>query len=122
MAWSHSLEKNSATLKGSKYPPMCASRLAATVRFISGTQDITRLASTIALVVPMNQMVDLIVETLAFTLVGLLLFAIAFWIIVKVSPFSIRKELEDDQNIALGIVIASVIIGIALIVSAAIHG
>jgi len=82
----------------------------------------TRLASTIALVVPMNQMVDLIVETLAFTLVGLLLFAIAFWIIVKVSPFSIRKELEDDQNIALGIVIASVIIGIALIVSAAIHG
>jgi len=61
-------------------------------------------------------------ETLAFTLIGLILFAIAFWIIVKVSPFSIRKELEDDQNIALGIVIASVIIGIALIVSAAIHG
>ena len=82
----------------------------------------TKLASTIALVVPMNQMVDLIIETLAFTLIGLILFAIAFWIIVKVSPFSIRKELEDDQNIALGIVIAAVIIGIALIVSAAIHG
>lgn len=82
----------------------------------------TKLASTAAVVVPMNQMVDLIIETLAFTLIGLVLFAIAFWIIVKVSPFSIRKELEDDQNIALGIVIASVIIGIALIVSAAIHG
>ena len=81
-----------------------------------------KLVSAIALVVPMSQMVDLVVETLAFTLIGLLLFAIAFWIIVKVSPFSIRKELEDDQNIALGIVIASVIIGIALIVSAAIHG
>ena len=74
------------------------------------------------LVVPMNQMVDLIVETLAFTLIGLILFALAFWIIVKVSPFSIRKELEEDQNIALGIVIAAVILGIALIVSAAIHG
>jgi len=72
--------------------------------------------------VPMNQLVDLIITTLAFTLVGLLLFAIAFWIIVKVSPFSIRKELEEDQNMALGIVIASVIIGIALIVSAAVHG
>jgi putative membrane protein len=82
----------------------------------------TKLAPTAALVVPMNQMVDLIVETLAFTLIGLVLFAIAFWIIVKVSPFSIRKELEEDQNIALGIVIAAVIIGIALIVSAAIHG
>jgi uncharacterized membrane protein YjfL (UPF0719 family) len=82
----------------------------------------TKLAPTAALVVPMNQMSDLIVETLAFTLIGLILFALAFWIIVKVSPFSIRKELEDDQNIALGIVIAAVIIGIALIVSAAIHG
>lgn len=82
----------------------------------------TKLASTAALMVPMNQMADLIIETLAFTLIGLILFAVAFWIIVKVSPFSIRKELEDDQNIALGIVIAAVIIGIALIVSAAIHG
>ncbi len=81
-----------------------------------------KLAPTAALVIPMNQMVDLIVETLAFTLIGLILFALAFWIIVKVSPFSIRKELEEDQNIALGIVIAAVIIGIALIVSAAIHG
>lgn len=81
-----------------------------------------KLASTAALVVPMNQIVDLIVETLAFTLIGLILFALAFWIIVKVSPFSIRKELEEDQNVALGIVIAAVIIGIALIVSAAIHG
>ena len=82
----------------------------------------TKLASTAALVVPMNQMVDLIVETLAFTLIGLILFALAFWIIVKVSPFSIRKELEEDQNIALGIVIAAVIIGISMIVAAAIHG
>jgi len=55
-------------------------------------------------------------------LLGLILFAVAFWIIVKVSPFSIRKEMEEDQNIALGIVIGSVIIGIALIVAAAIHG
>ena len=82
----------------------------------------TKLASTAALVVPMNQLADLVVETLAFTIVGLLLFALAFWIIVKVSPFSIRKEIEEDQNIALGIVIAAVIIGIALIVSAAVHG
>jgi len=82
----------------------------------------SKLASTAALVVPMNQLADLVVETLAFTIVGLLLFALAFWIIVKVSPFSIRKEIEEDQNMALGIVIAAVIIGIALIVSAAVHG
>jgi putative membrane protein len=81
-----------------------------------------KLAPNAVLLVPMNQLVELTVTTLVFTLIGLILFAIAFWIIVKVSPFSIRKEIEDDQNIALGIVIASVIIGIALIVAAAVHG
>jgi putative membrane protein len=63
-----------------------------------------------------------LIATLAFTILGLLLFALAFWIIGKVTPFSIRKELEEDQNTAIAIVIAAVIIGIALIVSAAVHG
>ena len=77
---------------------------------------------TIALVVPMSQVLELIVTTLIFTVTGLVLFALAFWIMGKVTPFSIRKEIEEDQNVALGIVIAAVIIGIALIVSAAVHG
>ena len=42
---------------------------------------------------------------LAFTFLGLVLFGVAWLIIVKVTPFSIRKELEIDQNTALGIVL-----------------
>ena len=63
-----------------------------------------------------------LIATLAFTILGLLLFGLAFWIIGKVTPFSIRKELEEDQNTAIAIVIAAIIIGISLIVSAAVHG
>jgi putative membrane protein len=63
-----------------------------------------------------------IVVTLVFTTIGMIFFALVFWIIVKISPFSIRKEIEVDQNTSLAILIGSVIIGIALIVSAAIHG
>lgn len=59
---------------------------------------------------------------LVFVLVGLVLFGVAVIIMNKVAPFSIRKEIEDDQNTALAIVMGSVIIGIAMIVSAAIHG
>jgi putative membrane protein len=60
--------------------------------------------------------------TIVYTALGMLFFAIAFFIIVKISPFSIRKEIEDDQNTSLAILIGSVILGIAVIVSAAIHG
>jgi putative membrane protein len=75
-----------------------------------------------ALVVPMDQLANLVVTTLVFALIGILLFALAFFIIVKIAPFSTRKEIEEDQNTALAILIGSVIIGIALIVSAAVHG
>ena len=61
-------------------------------------------------------------STVFYTLFGIVVFALAFWAMVKISPFSIRKEIEADQNTALAIVIASVILGLALIIAAAVHG
>ena len=57
-----------------------------------------------------------------FTGVGIVLLFLTFLVVQKVLPFSLRKEIEEDQNVALGIVIAAVIIGISLIVSASLHG
>jgi uncharacterized membrane protein YjfL (UPF0719 family) len=77
---------------------------------------------SLALIVPMDQLVNLVVTTVVFALVGIVLFTLAFLIIVKVAPFSTRKEIEEDQNVALAILIGSVIIGIAMIVASAVHG
>ncbi|MBK8943040.1 MAG: DUF350 domain-containing protein [Polyangiaceae bacterium] len=63
-----------------------------------------------------------IVYSLIFTLIGIVVFALAFFVMTKIIPFSIRKEIEEDQNTSLGIVIGSVIIGLALIISSAIKG
>jgi putative membrane protein len=60
--------------------------------------------------------------TLAYTIFGLVVFAAAFWIIVQVTPFSIRKEVEEDQNISLAILIGSVMLGLAIIIASTIHG
>jgi uncharacterized membrane protein YjfL (UPF0719 family) len=69
-----------------------------------------------------KSMGETLLAALAFSTLGILLFAIAFLIIVKVTPFSLRKEIEDDQNTALAIIMGSVIIGIALIIGMAIQG
>jgi putative membrane protein len=74
------------------------------------------------LLVPIDQLPDLIVSTVVFALIGIVLFGIAFFLIRVLTPFSLRKEIEEDQNTALAIMIGSVIIGIALIVAAAVHG
>ena len=89
---------------------------------IEPTAHALGLGAPLALVVKLDELAGVIVTTAVFTLFGLLVFAIAFTIITKASPFSIRKELEEDQNVALAIVIGAVIIGIALIIAAAIQG
>lgn len=58
----------------------------------------------------------------AMALLGVAVFGFTFWLIVKITPFSIRKEIEEDHNTALAILVSSVILGIALIVSAAVSG
>jgi len=81
------------------------------------------LNSTIfALAIPMESLLPIIVTTLVFVIMGLIVFALTFLVIAKSTPFSVRKEIEEDQNVALAIVIAAVILGSALIIAAAVHG
>ncbi|HEV8133977.1 MAG TPA: DUF350 domain-containing protein [Pyrinomonadaceae bacterium] len=73
-------------------------------------------------VVPMDQLGSLVLQSLVFALIGIVIFAIAFWIIVKVTPFSVRKEIEEDQNVAMAVLIGAIIIAIAIVLAAAIQG
>ncbi len=78
--------------------------------------------NALAFVVKLDELLPVLATATAFVLLGLLIFAVAFVIIVYVSPFSVKKEIEDDQNIALGIIIGAVILGIAIIIGSAIQG
>lgn len=78
--------------------------------------------NSFALIVKLAELLPVLVTTMIFVLIGLVVFAAAFFIIVRVVPFSVKKEIEEDQNIALAVLIGSMIIGMALIISAAISG
>ena len=78
--------------------------------------------SIFGLLVSIETLLPVLITTIVFVLLGLITFALAFFVITKVTPFSVRKEIEDDQNVALAVVIASIILGSALIIAAAIHG
>jgi putative membrane protein len=70
----------------------------------------------------MDQLGEALVTTAAVSVVGVLVFCIAFFVMDKLSPFSLRKEIETDHNMAVAVIMASVIIGIALIVASAVSG
>ena len=63
----------------------------------------------------------LMLSTVIYAFIGMLIFGIAFAIFNKLMPFSVRKEIEEDQNTSLGIIIGAMLIGLAMIISAAMH-
>jgi len=58
-------------------------------------------------------------STIVYSVIGLALFGLAFLLMVKISPFSIRKEIEKDQNVALAIIVGSVFVSLAIIIQSA---
>ena len=64
---------------------------------------------------------DQVIGTIFYCFIGVVLFVLAYALIEKLSPFSVEKEITEDQNVALGIIIGAVIIGLSIIIAAAIH-
>lgn len=59
-------------------------------------------------------------ETVIYSLVGIIMMGLGFLLINFFTPFSVKKEIEDDQNTSLGIIIGSIILGISIIVASVI--
>lgn len=90
---------------------------------ITGSEEIMNLNQIIANVsFGSADWVDTFLSSVVYALLGLVLFGVTFLIITKVSPFSLRKEIEEDQNTSLAILIGSVLIGLAIILGASIAG
>jgi putative membrane protein len=62
-----------------------------------------------------------VLNALIFALVGIVIFVATFVVIDKVTPFHLWKEIVDDKNIALAILLGSMSIGLCIIIAAAVH-
>ncbi len=78
------------------------------------------MLNMLVFIVKLDQLLEVLVTTLIFVSIGLVFFAVAYGILSRMFP--IKKEIEEDQNVALGIVIGSIMVGIAIIIAAAIQG
>jgi uncharacterized membrane protein YjfL (UPF0719 family) len=62
-----------------------------------------------------------LLASVAYSAIGILIFIVAYKLMERVLPFDLDKELAEDQNTAVGILIGSIMIGLAIIIAAAIH-
>jgi len=61
-----------------------------------------------------------LIPTFVYFVVGAALFGASIVVMEKVTPFSIRKEIEEDQNTALAVIIGATIIALSILLAAAI--
>jgi putative membrane protein len=62
------------------------------------------------------------IGSIVFALIGVIIFWLCFIIIDKLTPYNLWEEIVEKQNVALGLVVAAMCLGISIIVAAAIHG
>lgn len=62
-----------------------------------------------------------ILGSVMFALIGVVIFWLCFVIIDKITPYDLWGEIVEKQNVALGMVVAAMSLGICIIVAAAIH-
>jgi uncharacterized membrane protein YjfL (UPF0719 family) len=61
-----------------------------------------------------------IIGTIVYSALGLIVLLIGFKIFDMMTPFSLNKEIAEDDNVAAGVVVAGIMVALGIIVAAAI--
>ena len=61
------------------------------------------------------------IAALVYAAIGLVIFGVAFVVVDRLTPYHLWKEIVDEKNTALAIVVGALAIGISIIISAAIR-
>ncbi len=69
----------------------------------------------------MTNLANNLVAAIVFAALGIVTFIVAFIVVDRLTPYDLWKEIIEDQNSALAILIGFVALGLALIIAAAIH-
>ncbi len=56
-----------------------------------------------------------------FALLGIVIFVVAFAVLDKLTPYALWKEIVEDHNVALAILVGAMSVGICIIIAAAVH-
>jgi uncharacterized membrane protein YjfL (UPF0719 family) len=66
--------------------------------------------------------VGFIVNSVMFSIIGVIIFWLSFIILDKLVPYKLWHELLEEHNTALAIVVGAMALGICIIIAASIHG
>ena len=69
----------------------------------------------------MDFRIDHFVNALIYAFLGIIIYGIAFWVCDKLTPGDLWEEIVGKQNISLAILVGFMLLGIGIIIAAAVH-
>jgi putative membrane protein len=63
-----------------------------------------------------------VISSIIFSVLGVVVFWLSFVAIDRLTPYDLWKEISQDRNVALAIIVGAMSLGICTIIAAAIHG
>ena len=63
-----------------------------------------------------------LLAAVVFSIVGVIVFFASLLLMEKLTPFSIVKEIGEEHNQAVAMIVSAIVVGIAIIIAAAILG
>lgn len=67
---------------------------------------------------PGGRLLDQVISTLVFSLLGIVLAIVGFKLFDAVIPFSLEKEICEKNNLSVAILSAAMVLGVCLIIAA----
>jgi len=58
---------------------------------------------------------------LVFALIGIVVFVVSFVVIDRLTPYDLWKEIVQEKNMALAVLVGALSIGVCIIIAAAVH-
>ena len=69
----------------------------------------------------MDQMLGNVLNAAVYAGLGIVIFVAAFTIVDKLTPYALWKEIVEEKNTALAVLVGAVSIGMCIIIAAAVH-
>lgn len=61
-------------------------------------------------------------NSVIFSLVGFIMLGLGFYLFDKLTPWKLWKEIIEEQNMSLAIIVAAMVLGISYIIASSITG
>jgi uncharacterized membrane protein YjfL (UPF0719 family) len=62
-----------------------------------------------------------VLNALVYSVLGIVILATAFWVLDLLTPYALWKEIVEEKNIALAILVGAMALGVSVIIASAVH-